>query len=69
MDLLFAAHTPWVWDAEKKFAELKEQQPDLVQAARRGEHVVDPEAGVLVHPANSKPEDAVHTESEEHVSP
>lgn len=23
MDLLFAADTPWVWDAEKKFAELK----------------------------------------------
>ncbi|OJD35906.1 mfs monosaccharide transporter [Diplodia corticola] len=25
MDLLFAADTPWVWDAERRFAELKAQ--------------------------------------------
>ncbi|KAI0886900.1 general substrate transporter [Annulohypoxylon maeteangense] len=29
MDLLFAADTPWSWDAEKKFKELKEQNPGL----------------------------------------
>ncbi|KAI5299370.1 hypothetical protein KEM55_002235, partial [Ascosphaera atra] len=29
MDLLFAARTPWVWDAEKRFKELKEQRGDL----------------------------------------
>lgn len=29
MDLLFAADTPWTWDAEKKFKELKEQTPGL----------------------------------------
>ncbi|KAI0017562.1 general substrate transporter [Xylariomycetidae sp. FL0641] len=46
MDLLFAAPTPWVWDAEKTFARLKNEQPELVQAAKRGEPVVDPEAGV-----------------------
>jgi hypothetical protein len=27
MDLLFAANTPWVWDAEKSFAKLKEEHP------------------------------------------
>ncbi len=43
MDLLFAADTPWVWDAEKTFARLVEQNPGLVQAARRGSRVVDPE--------------------------
>ncbi|KAK4618018.1 Sugar transporter STL1 [Fulvia fulva] len=46
MDLLFAADTPWVWDAERNFKRLKEENPDLVQAARRGASVVDPEAGM-----------------------
>ncbi|KAI9808319.1 MAG: hypothetical protein M1825_004776 [Sarcosagium campestre] len=46
MNLLFAADTPWVWDAERNFALLKAQNPDLVQAARRGESVVDTEAGL-----------------------
>ncbi|KAF2815419.1 general substrate transporter [Mytilinidion resinicola] len=46
MDLLFAAETPWVWDAEKNFALLKEQNPGLVNAARRGSSVVDPETGL-----------------------
>lgn len=27
MDMLFAAETPWVWDAESNFARLKEQNP------------------------------------------
>ncbi|KAI0178206.1 general substrate transporter [Pestalotiopsis sp. NC0098] len=47
MDLLFAAHTPWVWDAEKTFERLKIEQPGLVHAAKKGESVVDPEAGIL----------------------
>ncbi|KAI1075470.1 general substrate transporter [Whalleya microplaca] len=49
MDLLFAAPTPWVWDAEKEFARLKAEQPELVQSAKRGSRVVDPETGVLTH--------------------
>ncbi|KAI1654537.1 general substrate transporter [Daldinia decipiens] len=68
MDLLFAAPTPWVWDAEKTFARLKEERPDLIQAAKRGEHVVDPEAGILAHPATPKNETAIHAESEENAS-
>ena len=46
MNLLFAADTPWVWDAERNFALLKEQNPELVQAAQRGHSVVDPETGL-----------------------
>ncbi|KAI1643849.1 general substrate transporter [Daldinia loculata] len=68
MDLLFAAPTPWVWDAEKTFARLKEERPDLIQAAKRGEHVVDPEAGILAHPATPKNGTAIHTENEENAS-
>ncbi|KAM0425850.1 hypothetical protein ACHAPT_008788 [Fusarium lateritium] len=45
MDLLFAADTPWVWDAEKKFAELKAEKPELVTAADHGRGVMDPEVG------------------------
>lgn len=52
MDLLFAADTPWNWDAERTFAELKAQNPGLVQAAQRGHSVVDPEGGLM---ASEKP--------------
>ena len=36
MDLLFAADSIWTWDAEKNFARLKQEHPDLVEAARSG---------------------------------
>ena len=36
MDLLFAANTPWNWEAERNFARLKEEHPELVQTARAG---------------------------------
>lgn len=36
MNLLFAADSPWVWDAEKNYRTLVEENPELVQAARRG---------------------------------
>lgn len=64
MDLLFAAPTPWVWDAEKTFERLKVEQPGLVQAAKKGEHVVDPEAGVLSRPKDEE----VHEEGLDKVS-
>lgn len=41
MNLVFACDSPWVWDAERNFAILKEENPGLVQAARRGSSVVD----------------------------
>ena len=48
MDLVFASDSIWNWDAERNFAVLKEQNPELVQAAQRGNSVVDPEAGGAV---------------------
>lgn len=47
MDLLFAADTPWVWDAERTFARLKEENPDLVQTVvGRKQSLVDQEKAV-----------------------
>ncbi|KAL1409221.1 hypothetical protein Q8F55_006054 [Vanrija albida] len=34
MDLLFAAKTPWVWDAEATFKRLKAERPDIARDAR-----------------------------------
>ncbi|KAI0143507.1 general substrate transporter, partial [Xylariaceae sp. FL1272] len=39
IDLLFASSSPWVWDAEKTFSRLKQERPELVQAAKHGVHV------------------------------
>ena len=46
MNLVFASDSPWVWDAERNFAILKAENPELVQAAARGQSVIDPETGV-----------------------
>lgn len=35
MDLLFAANTPWVWDAERHFADLKDQRNSVVMDGRK----------------------------------
>lgn len=43
--MLFETDSPWVWDAEKHFAKLKEENPNLILAASRGNSVVDPEHG------------------------
>ena len=45
MNLVFAADSIWNWEAERNFAILKEQNPELVQAAQRGNSVIDPETG------------------------
>ncbi|KAK7756179.1 hypothetical protein SLS62_001772 [Diatrype stigma] len=55
MDLLFAADTPWNWDAEKTFAQLKAERPELVQAAQMGHKVLDPETGVAENVASVEP--------------
>ncbi|KAK5117409.1 hypothetical protein LTR62_006028 [Meristemomyces frigidus] len=47
MELLFAADSPWVWAAEREFARLKAENPDLVSAASRGNSIVDPEMGTM----------------------
>ena len=46
MNLVFASDSIWNWEAERNYAILKEQNPELVQAARRGDSVVDPETGL-----------------------
>ncbi len=38
---------PFSRDAEKNYKILMEENPDLVQAARRGNSVVDPETGLI----------------------
>ncbi|KAL8639239.1 MAG: hypothetical protein Q9228_003707 [Teloschistes exilis] len=48
MNLVFAADSIWNWDAERNFKILKEQNPELVQAAQRGHSVLDPETGLPV---------------------
>jgi hypothetical protein len=47
MDLLFAAKTPWVWDAEKNFARLKAEHPEIAHAARSGKMMQDVETGAM----------------------
>ena len=46
MDLVFASDSIWNWEAEKNFARLKEENPQLVQAAKAGD-LVDPETGLI----------------------
>ncbi|KAL3436515.1 general substrate transporter [Aspergillus tetrazonus] len=48
MDLLFAADTPWVWDAEKTFARLKAENPGYIETAARKNSVLDEEAAKSV---------------------
>ncbi|KAL2835838.1 general substrate transporter [Aspergillus pseudoustus] len=46
MDLLFAANTPWNWDAERNFKVLMENSPDLGRAVKVREHLnIDMEGG------------------------
>lgn len=47
MNLVFASDSIWNWEAEKNYALLKEQNPELVQAAQRGNTVIDPEGGAV----------------------
>lgn len=46
MDLLFADDSWWNWNAEKTFARLKEENPELVQTAQRGTSFINPETGL-----------------------
>ena len=48
MNLVFAADSPWNWEAEKNYKRMVEENPGLVRAARRGDNVVA-NTGVGVH--------------------
>jgi hypothetical protein len=47
MDLLFAAETPWAWDAEHNYRKLAGENPQILQATRRIKMVLHPETGLL----------------------
>jgi sugar porter (SP) family MFS transporter len=49
INLVFASDSIWNWEAEKNFAILKAENPELVQAAQRGVSVIDPETGLPRH--------------------
>ncbi|KAJ5769185.1 hypothetical protein N7520_003744 [Penicillium odoratum] len=63
MDLLFAAKTPWTWDAEETFARLKAENPGMVQSVTR-KGSVDPETGKVLLTAAKGDGNAI---SAEHV--
>lgn len=54
MNLVFASDSIWTWEAEKNFKLLKEQNPELVQAAQRGHSVIDPETGLPTNHRKSR---------------
>lgn len=47
MNLLFAAESPFVWDAERNYRILVEENPELVRAAKRGSMVAGDLEGQL----------------------
>ncbi|KAF7180082.1 hypothetical protein CNMCM7691_009248 [Aspergillus felis] len=47
MDLVFASDSIWNWEAEKNFAKLKAENPDLIQTGKRTNSVMDAEKGAL----------------------
>ena len=47
MDLVFASDSIWNWDAEKNFARLKEENPDLIRATKRDGAVVGSEKAAV----------------------
>ena len=63
MNLLFAAPTPWNWDAEKTFARLKAENPGFMHEAERKESQL--ETGKLSLEEVAKREE--DTSAEEHV--
>jgi hypothetical protein len=65
MDLLFAAPTPWTWDAEKTFARLKAENPGMVQSLSRKGSQMDPETGKMSVEA-AKLEDTTAAEHVDH---
>ena len=45
MDLLFASNSWFNWEAEKEFSRLVNENPQVVQAAKRRLSALDPEIG------------------------
>lgn len=70
MDLLFAADSIWNWEAEKNYRRLVEENPQLVQAAKRSQSVVDPESGAIKGGGDVRRSSlaAVYGKQDKHVS-
>ncbi|KAF1730029.1 Sugar transporter STL1 [Beauveria bassiana] len=47
MDLVFASDSIWTWDAERNFAKIKAENPDLIKSHRNTRGVDDPERGIF----------------------
>lgn len=47
MDLVFSSDSIWNWEAEKNFARLRAENPDLIQTTNHGTGVLDPEKAIL----------------------
>ncbi len=47
MDLVFASDSIWTWDAERNFAKLKAENPDLIRSHKDTRVVDDPERGIF----------------------
>lgn len=45
MDMLFAADTPWAWDAERTYARLKAEKGEIPQSSSRKGSMKDLEMG------------------------
>lgn len=45
VNILFSAPSPWVWDAEKHFADFQAGNPTYVSGSR-GNSIIDPETGM-----------------------
>ena len=55
MNLVFASDSIWNWEAEKSYKILSEENPELVQAAKRSYSVIDPETGLPKMSVSTKP--------------
>ena len=54
MNLVFASDSYLTWKMEKEYEILKEQNPDLVQAAQRGQSVIDTKTGQPIRRASRR---------------
>ncbi|KAL9009595.1 MAG: hypothetical protein Q9180_009385, partial [Flavoplaca navasiana] len=54
MNLVFAADSIWNWEAERNFKILKEQNPELGQAAQRGHSALDAETGLPIRSSTAR---------------
>ena len=67
MNIVFAADSPWNWEAEKNYKRMVEENPGLVRAARRGDSVVVSNAGAGLdrdRKFDSQADKEVHVERE-----